>query len=103
MNERLRVLEQALIVEMKLSEVVLAYQGEINMNLAMSPDPEVVNRNRELQIRVSNAMVGMGPLKRLQLPPHQKRAEDIRKGKFLSTSFFLIFHSGSFADLGLLC
>nr|CDS30417.1 chromodomain helicase DNA binding protein [Hymenolepis microstoma] len=79
MHDRLRVLEQALIVELKLGEVILAYQGQLRQNSCQTPPDHIVRSNRDLHIRVSGELVEMGPLKRFRLPLEPERAEDTRR------------------------
>ncbi|VDN96462.1 unnamed protein product [Rodentolepis nana] len=79
LHDRLRVLEQALIVEVKLGEVVLAYHGQSRQNSFQTPKNNVVRISRNLHIRVSDKLVGIGPLKRVKLPCDPERAEEMRR------------------------
>ncbi|KAM7542805.1 hypothetical protein Aperf_G00000013999 [Anoplocephala perfoliata] len=78
MTDRLRVLEQALLLERSLAEVVLAYQGEVSMNNSPDPSESVVRKNQELLVKFSEALLRMGPLKRVKLPRNSATAESMR-------------------------
>lgn len=91
MTDRLRVLEQALLLERSLAEVVLAYQGEVNMNNSPDPSESVVRRNQELLVKFSEALLRMGPLKRVKLPRNSAAAESMRMGKYFLAPNFSAF------------
>lgn len=90
LSHRLRLLEQALLVEQALVQVALAVAGLEDCATAdlATRQPGVVSQVTETARALSGRLAQMGPIKRVVLPKNHHNPEAVKQGRQATIGVF---------------
>ncbi len=83
LSQRLKMLEQALLVEQAVSHLALVLTGNETEDSASIPRDDLVEQTAVVTARLSNELTRLGPIKRILLPRDQNLAESVREGMLI--------------------